>query len=72
MTSLFVSLLTEKLNWRISSCVSVMFPAVNSLCIAIQYYVFITNFWEALALKRKRIGDPLACEICVHVGLPIL
>ena len=42
------------------------------ICIAMQYYVFITRFWEALALKRNRIGDLLACEICVHVGLSFL
>jgi hypothetical protein len=59
-------------KWRISSCTFVIFPAVTSLFIAMQYYVFITRFWEAKALKRKKFGDSLACEICVNVGLPTL
>jgi hypothetical protein len=37
-----------------------------------QYYVFIIRFWVELALKWKRIGDLLACEISVNVGLPTL
>ena len=67
-----MSLLTEKLEWRIASCATVIFPAVTLLFIAMQYYVFITMFWEAMTLKRKRIGDSLACKICVNVGLPAL
>jgi hypothetical protein len=65
-------LITEKFKWRIASCSFVIFPAVTSLCIVVQYSAFITRFWEALSLKWKRIGDSLACEICVNVGLPTL
>ena len=60
------------MKWRIVSCAFVIYPAVTSLFILMQYYVIITRFWKVLAFKWKRTGDSLACEIFVNVGLPTL